>query len=413
MTVHSEVINDQKEDLTILFAGDICPMGNIERSCTENNYNMIDPEFRDYFGEKDIFIANLEAPLTKSENKIIKSGPSLKADPCGIKVINDCGIDIVNLANNHIMDYGKTGLIDSINLLNNNNISHHGAGDTINKASAPLRVKENGIRISFFAFCEDSFNIATVDQPGCAPINEKEIIRLLQSEKSHADLTIVSLHAGSEYYPLPSPRLKELCKNLIHYGASAIICHHTHIVSSYEIYNTVPIFYGLGNFLFDTDSSKKSYIGAVVKIAFSQNKAVNFEMQSFKFDKTIPSLYELDAKEKDDFSKRVNQLCEITRNNDLLNMIWILYTSEKYKYYYAPNLRRFRSSLFLSKEKKNKTLLHFLKNESHAEIIMEGLMQQVYGRPEISAEVRAIYKDLMISDVTFLTKLKRIVKFFV
>ena len=62
----------------------------------------------------------------------------------------------------------------------------------------------------------------------------------------HADLIIVSLHAGPEFFPLPSPRIKSLCRNLTDYGVSAIICHHSHIIASHEVYNSVPIFYGLG-----------------------------------------------------------------------------------------------------------------------------------------------------------------------
>jgi hypothetical protein len=108
----------------------------------------------------------------------------------------------------------------------------------------------------------------------------------------------------------------------------------------------------------------------------------------------------------------MGQLCEVTENAHLSNMIWLLYSSEKYKYYYAPNLRRYRSSIFLSKETKNKTLLAFRKHESTAEVIEEALYQLVYGIPEIEPEARSLYENL-ISDVTFLTKIKRIVKFFV
>ncbi len=412
---HFKIIDDQKADLNILFAGDLCPMGQIERACIDDTQNKICNNFREYFENKDLFIANLEGPLTKSDNKAKKSGPNLKADPISFKMIRECGIDILNLANNHIMDYGRTGLNDSINLIKKNNLLFLGAGDTIEQASMPLRVIKNGVRITFLAFCENVFNIASTDQPGCAPINQEEIIRSLQNEQQHADLIIISLHAGPEYFPLPTPRIKLLCRNLTNYGVSAIICHHSHVIASYEVYNSVPIFYGLGNFLFDTSKSKSSglnYKGVMVKIGFNKKKALNYELKPFVFDKAKTSLVNLNETESSDFIARMGQLCEVTENAHLSNMIWLLYSSEKYKYYYAPNLRRYRSSIFLSKETKNKTLLAFRKHESTAEVIEEALYQLVYGIPEIEPEARSLYENL-ISDVTFLTKIKRIVKFFV
>lgn len=413
---HVYLIDDQKEDFNILFAGDLCPMGNIEQACIEDTQNKICDSFREYFENTDLFVANLEAPLTKSDTKITKSGPKLKADPLSIKIIKDCGIDILNLANNHIMDYSSSGLNDSINLMKRNNLLFHGAGDTIEHALIPLRVKINNVRITFFAFCEDAFNIATADRPGCAPINQEQIVRSLQSEKPHADLIIVSLHAGPEYFPLPTPKIQSLCRNLTNYGVSAIICHHSHIIASYEVYNSIPIFYGLGNFLFDMGKSKFSpqkYKGLMVKISFNNEKATKFELKPFIFDKENTSLVELNEAENSDFTVRMHKLFELTENEDVFKKIWMLFASEKYKYYYAPILRRCRSSLFLSRETKNRILLHFRKFESQAEIIEEALNQLVYGMPEIEPEVRSLYENLMISDVTFLTKIKRIIKLFI
>jgi len=413
---HFRVIDNQNEELSILFAGDLCPMGSIEQACTNDTQKEICNNFKEIFKNKDLFVANLEAPLTKSNYKSSKSGPSLKADPVGTKIVKECGIDILNLANNHIMDYGQAGLNDSIALIKKNNLLYHGAGETIEQALEPLRVNKNGVRISFLAFCENSFNIAAANQAGCAPINQEEIIRLLQKEQQYADLIIISFHAGPEYFPLPTPRIQSLCRNLTNFGVSAIICHHSHIMASYEVYNSVPIFYGLGNFLFDMGESKFSqqkYNGLMVKIGFNGKKVLNYELKPFIFDKEKTSLFELNETENNNFTARMRLLCNVTENAELLNKVWILYSSERYKYYYAPNLRRCRSSSFLSKESKNKILLHFRKYESHAETIENALNQLVYGMPEIEPEVQTLYEDLMISDVTVLTKIKRIIKFFV
>jgi len=195
---HSRVREDQKEDLKILFAGDLCPMGEIEKACINDTQHEIGKNFREYFEKKDLFIANLEAPFTNYDIKANKIGPSLKADPRSFKIITECGIYVLNLANNHIMDYGRTGLNDSLNLIKENNLLCNGAGNTIEQALIPLRVNKNGIRISFLTYSENAFNIATADRPGCSPINQQEIIKTLKNEKQYADLIIISLHAGPE-----------------------------------------------------------------------------------------------------------------------------------------------------------------------------------------------------------------------
>lgn len=183
------------------------------------------------------------------------------------------------------------------------------AGNTIKQALLPLRVKKNSIRITFFTSCEEAFNIATDDQPGCAPINQEEIIRALQNEQQYADLIIITLHAGPEYYPIPTPRIKSLCRNLTNYGVSAIICHHSYIISSYEIYNSVPIFYGLGNFLFDLGNPKlfpKNYTGLMVKISFNKKKATNYELKPFTYNQEKISLVDLNETENNDFIARMH-----------------------------------------------------------------------------------------------------------
>jgi len=411
-----EIIDDQKADLNILFAGDLCPMYQIEQACKNDAHSRISNNFKKYFENKDLFVSNLEVPLTKSDYKRNKYASNIKADPASFKIVQECNIDILSLANNHIMEYGSTGLHDSIELIKKNNLLFLGAGDTIAQAIRPLRVIKKGIRITFFAFCESSFNnIAGIDQPGCSPINKDEIIKSLQDEQQYADLIIIILHAGPEFYPLPSPRIKSLCRTLANYGVSAIICHHSHIIASYEVYNSIPIFYGLGNFLFNMSPSKSpklNYKGLMVKIGFNKKKAINYELIPFVYDKAKTSLANLNEDESKKLIAQLSQLCEITKNEDLLNMIWLLYCSDKYKYYYAPTLRRFKSSLFISKEKKKKMLDQLSENESHVEVIENALHQLEKGVSKTEPEVRKLYENL-IYNVTILTKIKRIVKFIV
>ena len=106
---HFKVIEDQKADLNILFAGDLCPMYQIEQACKNDAHSKISNKFKKHFENKDLFVANLESPLTKSDKKRNKYVSNVKADPVSFKIVQECNIDILSLANNHIMEYGSTG----------------------------------------------------------------------------------------------------------------------------------------------------------------------------------------------------------------------------------------------------------------------------------------------------------------
>ncbi len=98
---------------------------------------------------------------------------------------------------------------------------------------------------------EHEWSIARPDLPGANPIDPIAFIRSNRELRNQIDCLIVLLHAGSEGYPYPSPRLQDLCRFLVEEGASAVICQHSHCIGSYEKYQDGHIVYGQGNFVFD------------------------------------------------------------------------------------------------------------------------------------------------------------------
>lgn len=411
-------IVNQKEELNILFAGDLCPMGEIEQACKDDQQSKIVSQFQDYFKRKDIFIANLECPLTTSNSKSIKVGPHLKADPLVLKIIQQCSIDVLNLANNHIVDYGNVGLSDTTDLLKQNGLMFLGAGNTVATAYEPLRMEKKNINLSFLTFAENAFNSISSTRAGCAQIDLARIIASIENEKQYADHIIISLHASPEHYPLPSPRIRSLCRTLADSGASAIVCHHSHTCTGYEIYNGIPIFYGLGNFLFDrhqTKSSRFNYMGLMVRIGFNKMKAVNFELKPFEYDQKETTLRDLDESQFKKMTNRIESFNQIIQNDQLFDEIWSLYAQNQYKYNYAPNLRRLwriRSFITHPKGERDRRLLHYRLHESHIEVINTALNQLIYGLPTPSEEAIALYEKY-ISDITLMTKFKRFIKMFI
>ena len=242
---------DTQGKISILITGDFCPHKRIEQAFLKKEYKDVFNGFEIITNDCDWAITNLECPLTLSNNSIEKTGPNLKAHPDCIEGIKFGGFNVVNLANNHIMDYGEQGLIDTINICEKNKIHYVGAGQNINKVSKPLYLTVKETKIAIVNFCENEWSIAGKNKAGANPLNPIINYYQIKEAKENSDFALVIVHGGNEQYKYPSPRMVETYRFFADCGANTVIGHHTHCPSGYERYNNVPIFYSLGNLIFD------------------------------------------------------------------------------------------------------------------------------------------------------------------
>ena len=229
----------------LLIAGDLS-WSDIPVELASHPWHRLDP----VFARHDVRIANLESPLTHEGDPIIKSGPHLHGDPGCARVARHGGFDALGLANNHILDMGRSGLADTLSACEEAGLLTFGAGMDLEAARRPLIVAVNGISVGLLAYCEHEFSYAGRYSAGAAPFDPIESARDLEALARQCDVTIVLLHAGAERHDLPTPRLVEWCRWLVERGACAVVCSHTHVPSGVECYRGAPIFYGAGNFLF-------------------------------------------------------------------------------------------------------------------------------------------------------------------
>lgn len=251
-------ININNDEFIIFTAvGDVCFSGNV---MSEFDNKGVDPfgNVKHKFIDSDITFCNLESPLTKSEKKQsrhyskILGGSFRKSDPRFVEVLKDSNFNIVSLANNHILDYTIDGLLDTIDALNNVNISYIGAGNNIFEARKAHLIEKNKIKIAFLAY---SYTYeATNKSAGCAPIWKSLIIDDIKKIRNKVDHVIISLHFGEEFSNIPSLFDKKLVHLLVDQGADLIIGHHPHVLREIEYYKNGTIVYSLGNFLFDPSS---------------------------------------------------------------------------------------------------------------------------------------------------------------
>lgn len=202
------------------------------------------------FRKNDIrVILNLEGPITQADTPINKRGEHLRQSDLTIEVLKLLNVVGVSLANNHIMDFGESGLRDTIEILNRNGIQFSGAGLSLNDANRPMIIHDQDKEYCIYCMT-DSYEeavMATEKDCGCAPI----IIRDIDPNYKSNNNTVISfLHTGFEYNTLPMPRNINKAKQLIDCGFDYVIGSHPHLVQPKMKYKNGNIYFSIGNFYF-------------------------------------------------------------------------------------------------------------------------------------------------------------------
>lgn len=236
----------------ILIGGDLCPIGKNLPYFVSGDAECIFGELLSDFRKADLSIVNLECPLIAGSSPIKKNGPVLGAPGECINGVRSAGISVLNLANNHIMDHGPGGLSNTLRLCAESGISTVGAGGSLEEAKRPLIRNVGKLRLCVMACAEHEFSIARQGYWGANPLDLISITRTINSRRSEFDYLVVLIHGGYEEYPLPSPRLRDLCRFLVELGADAVIVQHTHCPGCVEEYRGSFIVYGQGNLVFDS-----------------------------------------------------------------------------------------------------------------------------------------------------------------
>lgn len=200
------------------------------------------------FKDKNILFGNLETVLS-NRGKVAEKAVVLFTSPDKVVRLKDAGFDILNIANNHIMDLGVEGVNETLDVLNQNNLRFIGCSNRkFNQSGAVIKV--NNIKLGFLAYYGGGFNNPQNDIR-INGIDEENIIKEIRSLKPECDAIILSLHWGTENIFYPSPKQIALAHKLIDSGATIILGHHPHVIQGIERYKNGLIAYSLGNFQFN------------------------------------------------------------------------------------------------------------------------------------------------------------------
>lgn len=374
--------------VSILITADFCPNERVTDLVETLDHHSIFNDFIDDIRSSDLSITNLECPVIDNNNisntKIKKIGPSLSTTPKAIEILKKAGFNLLTLANNHIMDYGASGLNTTIKHIKNRGIDFVGAGNNFYEARKPFYFSKNNITIGIINIAENEFSTTRGELPGANPLDNVRNYYDIQKCKENCNKIILIYHGGSEGFQYPTPRMKELFRYYIDLGVDVVISHHTHCFSGFETYKNKHIFYGLGNFVFDWKNlrNNKWNYGYAVRLNFD-NQNQNFEIIPYVQNNDIVGVHKLNDENKKNFFYEISEINKIILDDSLLKKQFDQLISErKSEYFFAlqPYNNRILNALYRRKiipniwnvSKKN-FLLNCIRCESHRDLIMGAL----------------------------------------
>lgn len=262
---------------TLAFAGDILfddeysIMANMKKR--ENGiFDTISADLLEEMTGADLFMLNNEFTYTDRGEPVPEKQFTFRADPETAAILTDMGVDIVSLANNHAYDYGEVSLLDSVDTLAGMGMPYVGAGRNLGEASRPFFFETTGTKIGIIAATQ----IERLDNPDTKGATENsagvfrcwdgtQLYKVTAEAAEQCDFLVVYVHWGSENTTELDWAQKDQAKQLVQAGADLIIGNHSHCLQGIEVIDGVPVFYSLGNFLFNSKTLDTCLVKAEIK----------------------------------------------------------------------------------------------------------------------------------------------------
>jgi len=266
-------------DFTLCFGGDISldekAVTTAKLDASEGDISKcISPELIEIMQAADVMCLNNE--FTYSTNGAPLEGKmyTFRAHPDRVSVLNELGVDIVQLNNNHVYDYGKQAMLDTFDTLDGAGIDYFGAGRNLEEAMSPVYYTLDDKVVAFVGASRAEKNKmtpqATEERPGILRCYDTELfLQVIEEADANADFVIAVVHWGTEYsYDLEEVQLTT-GKEYLDAGADVIIGGHSHCLQGMEFYDGKPIIYSLGNYWFND----KTLDSMLIELHFSGNDA--------------------------------------------------------------------------------------------------------------------------------------------
>lgn len=249
-----------QDTLRISLVGDILLDRAVAQYIENNDVDYPWEKATSIFGASDLVLGNLETSVGIGGQIDINKQYTFQSKPETLKGMVNAGVHGVAIANNHILDYGQEGFVQTLNYLDAYGIKYAGGGKNIEVALKPVVWEMKGMKIGFLAFSRVIYDVswyATEKRPGILSAYDhytKQVSETISKAREQVDFLIVSVHWGKELAQYPEQDEIKLGRMMIDSGADVIMGHHPHVLQGIEFYKNKPIVYSLGNFVFSSTS---------------------------------------------------------------------------------------------------------------------------------------------------------------
>lgn len=262
---------EETEDaVTLMFAGDVMldgvPSANYD-ACGITG--VVSRELLDELTGADILMVNNEFAWSDRGTAMEDKKYTYRCNPSYVTILKELGVDIVSLANNHTLDFGKEALSDTFTTLDGAGILYAGAGESKERAEQVQVIEKGGKKFGFIAGSRvipvTDWNVENA-QPGLFTVYDySRLVELVAQAKESCDFVTVYLHWGIERVEYPEEYERAMAKACIEAGADLIIGGHAHCIQGVEFIENVPVFYALGDFIFLRQTSHSAVVSVTVE----------------------------------------------------------------------------------------------------------------------------------------------------
>ena len=281
--------HEAERQATILFGGDMMFDRSIREVANENGDDFLFSCIHDTLRDADLVVANLEGPITTYPSTSIGSAPgdnmnfTFTFPTSTALLLKRHNISLVNIGNNHTMNFNREGLVQTKEWLDKAGVSYFGDPEAL-EADKVARLTIHGIPFSFVNWSdwtpldsrEATSNGAGVQNP---------VVKQIRREAESGHVTVVYAHWGEEYAP-PTPPMRQLARSFVDAGAAIVIGSHPHVVQEHEIYKGKNIYYSLGNFVFDQYWDDDVRTGLLLRVVFGPSTTASYNEAGYGAGKT-------------------------------------------------------------------------------------------------------------------------------
>ena len=257
---------------SLVAVGDIMLGGRSRKFIREFGVKYLFGCVRPLLHRAQIGLANLEGPVARDAEKLDRNY-TYRVSPRTTSALPRAGINVVTLANNHLLDCGRAGVLETLQALGKNGVATVGAGVNKAAAHAPAILPAGNLSVGFLGYYWNRRTSACGPWPGSAMDTPPEVLAAdIIGLKDKVDRVVATFHWGVPYIREPSADDRAKARFAIDCGADIVIGHHPHIVQPFEIYRGRPIFYSVGNFTFGSGNSRGESL--LLGVRFEEKRTV-------------------------------------------------------------------------------------------------------------------------------------------